>query len=69
VPTPPTAFHTRTRHATPGQRSTSRDHPRTAFGRVLERGNLVAAELSAREVGNIDLREALGSASGFPCLV
>jgi hypothetical protein len=38
---------------------TSQGHPRTVFRRPLERGNLVAAELSAREVGDFDLREAL----------
>ena len=34
-------------------------HPRTAFRRSLARGNLVIAELEAREVGAIDLSEAL----------
>ena len=33
--------------------------PRTAFRRALERGNLLLAEATAREVGRIDLREAL----------
>jgi hypothetical protein len=33
--------------------------PRTASRRALERGNLVVAELEAREVGQLDLAEAL----------
>ena len=38
---------------------TSQGHPGTAFRRALERGNLVVAELEAREVGRLDLGEAL----------
>jgi hypothetical protein len=38
---------------------TSQGHPRTVFRRALERGNLMLAEVTAREVGSIDLREAL----------
>ena len=38
---------------------TSQGHPRTAFRRALERGNLLLAETTAREVGHVDLREAL----------
>jgi hypothetical protein len=38
---------------------TSQGHPRTVFRRALERGNLVAAEGMAREVGHIDRREEL----------
>jgi len=37
----------------------SQGHPRTAFRRALERGNLVVAEIEAREVGRLDLEEAL----------
>jgi hypothetical protein len=33
--------------------------PRTVFRRALERGNLLVAEATAREVGVLDLREAL----------
>jgi hypothetical protein len=39
--------------------TTSQGHPRTVFRRALERGNLVVAETTAREVGHIDLGEAL----------
>ena len=38
---------------------TSQGHPRAIFRRALERGNLLVAEVTAREVGAIDLREAL----------
>ena len=38
---------------------TSQGHPRTVFRRALERGNLLVAEATAREVGMLDLREAL----------
>lgn len=34
-------------------------HPRSVFRRALERGNLLVAEATAREVGVLDLREAL----------
>jgi hypothetical protein len=40
-------------------RLTSQGHARTVFRRALERGNLVVAELEARSVGRLDLREAL----------
>src|SRR5262249_57569314 len=33
--------------------------PRPAFGRAMERGTLVSAELEAREAGRLDLDEAL----------
>jgi hypothetical protein len=42
-----------------GARTTSQGHPRTVFRRALERGNLLVAEATARDVGHIDLREAL----------
>ena len=38
---------------------TAQGHPRAIFSRAIERGNLVAAEASAREVGNLTLEEAL----------
>lgn len=38
---------------------TSQGHPRTVFRRAIERRNLVVAEIEAREVGQLDLREAL----------
>jgi hypothetical protein len=38
---------------------TSQGHPRTVFRGALEHGNLMLAELTAREVGVIDLGEAL----------
>ena len=38
---------------------TSQGHPRTVFRRALEHGNVLVAEAAAREVGHIDLREAL----------
>ena len=38
---------------------TSQGHPRTIFRRALERGNLLVAEATVREVGVLDLREAL----------
>jgi hypothetical protein len=34
-------------------------HARAAFRRAIERGNLVVAEIEAREVGQLDLGEAL----------
>ena len=40
-------------------RLTSQGHPRTVFRRALEHGNLLVAEATAREIGRIDLREAL----------
>ena len=38
---------------------TSQGHPRAVFRRALERGNLLVAEVTAREVGPLDLTEAL----------
>ena len=38
---------------------TSQGHPRTVFPEALEHGNLMLAEVTAREVGHIDLSEAL----------
>ena len=38
---------------------TAQGHPRAIFSRAIERGNLVVAEASAREVGNLTLEEAL----------
>jgi hypothetical protein len=38
---------------------TAQGHPRATFSRAIERGNLIAAEASAREVGNLTLEEAL----------
>ena len=38
---------------------TSQGHPRTVFRRALERGNLLVAEATAREVGQVSLGEAL----------
>lgn len=39
--------------------TTSQGHPRTVFRRALQRGNLIVAEATAREVGQISLAEAL----------
>jgi hypothetical protein len=39
--------------------TTSQGHPRTVFRRAVDRGNLVAAELTARELGGLDPSEAL----------
>jgi hypothetical protein len=38
---------------------TAQGHPRAIFARAIERGNLLVAEMSAREVGNLTLEEAL----------
>jgi hypothetical protein len=39
----------------PGRRRlTAQGHPRTIFRRALERGNLVLAEVTAREIGRVD---------------
>src|SRR5207247_1900177 len=38
---------------------TSQGHPRTVFRRALERGNLLLAETTAREIGHVGLGEAL----------
>jgi hypothetical protein len=42
-----------------GGASTSQGRPHTVFRRALERGNLLVAEATAREVGRISLAEAL----------
>jgi hypothetical protein len=42
-----------------GAASTSQGHPRTIFRRALERGNLVLAEVTAREIGRVTIAEAL----------
>ena len=39
---------------------TAQGHPRAIFKRAIERGNLVVAEMAAREAGNLTLSEALG---------
>lgn len=38
---------------------TSQGHPRAVFRRAIERGNLLVAETTAREIGRISLMEAL----------
>jgi hypothetical protein len=38
---------------------TAQGHPRAIFSKAIERGNLVVAEASAREVGRLTLEEAL----------
>ena len=38
---------------------TAQGHPRAIFKRAVERGNLVIAEATAREVGQLTLDEAL----------
>ena len=38
---------------------TAQGHPRTILKRAIERGNIVAAEASAREIGHLTLEEAL----------
>ena len=45
----------------PGEefQTTSQGNPRTAFRRALEYGNVVVAEIEARDVGRLDLLEAL----------
>ena len=42
-----------------GANSTSQGQPRTLFRRAPERGNLVLAEVAAREVGRVTIAEAL----------
>ena len=42
-----------------GAAATSQGHPRTVFRRALERGNLLVAEVTAREIGPLDLGESL----------
>ncbi len=38
---------------------TAQGHPRAIFSRAIDRGNLVVAEATAREIGNLTLEEAL----------
>jgi hypothetical protein len=38
---------------------TAHGHPRATFKRAIERGNLMVAEVTAREIGRITLAEAL----------
>jgi hypothetical protein len=38
---------------------TAQGHPRANFKRAIERGNLVAAEAAARDLGQLTLEEAL----------
>jgi hypothetical protein len=38
---------------------TAQGHPRAIFTRAIERGNLVVAEATAREIGRLTLEEAL----------
>jgi hypothetical protein len=38
---------------------TAQGHPRVIFKRACERGNLLVAETTAREIGRISLQEAL----------
>jgi hypothetical protein len=38
---------------------TAQGHPRAIFKRAVERGNLVAAEVAARELSHLALDEAL----------
>lgn len=38
---------------------TAQGHPRAIYARAIEHGNLVLAEATAREVGNLTLEEAL----------
>ena len=44
---------------TEGREITSQGDARTVFRRALERGNLMLAEVTAREIGIVDLGEAL----------
>jgi hypothetical protein len=39
---------------------TAQGHPRAIFKRAVERGNIVGAEATARELGKLSLEEALG---------
>jgi hypothetical protein len=38
---------------------TAQGHPRAIYRRAIERGNVVVAEMAAREAGNLTLEEAL----------
>ena len=42
-----------------GRTVTAQGHPRAIFSRAIERGNLVIAEATAREIGRLTLEEAL----------
>jgi hypothetical protein len=42
---------------------TAQGHPRAIFTRAIERGNIVIAEMAAREVGNLTLGQALALAA------
>jgi len=44
---------------------TAQGHPRAVFRRAIERGNLLVAEMTARELGAVSLDEALA----LVCLV
>ncbi len=46
-----------------GRAVTAQGHPRAIFSRVIEHGNLVVAEATAREVGNLSWRRRYGSCS------
>jgi hypothetical protein len=45
----------------PGRRGhvTAQGHPRSIFNRAIERGNLLVAEMTAREIGKVSLVESL----------
>jgi hypothetical protein len=47
------------RPAPPGGPLTAQGHSRSIFGRAIENGNLLVAEMTARELGRITLEEAL----------
>jgi hypothetical protein len=47
-------------------RLTAQGHPRTIFKRALEFGNLLIAEVTARELGSISLAEALELTARYP---
>jgi hypothetical protein len=51
-----TAYHSRPRI---GAQLTAQGHPRAIFRRAVERKNLLIAEATARELGALDLAEAL----------
>jgi hypothetical protein len=42
-----------------GRAVTAQGHPRAIFKRAVERGNIVGAETTARELGRLTLEEAL----------
>jgi hypothetical protein len=42
-----------------GRRITAQGHPRSIFNRAIERGNLLVAETTAREIGRVSLLESL----------